>query len=96
MPPATKTTTPTRGDDVAAVKDLVAWLRMSGLALSALRVGDIELHISTPARLPVLNLDDAAASATNIYEQYGGDALKELQRLQVSEIDDDDQPAVSS
>lgn len=94
MPPSNTTMTLTPGDDVAAAKDLVAWAKTSGVTLTIVKVGAVELHIAPDVRAPNVTLP--ATPATNLYEQYGGDALAELTKLQQQDVDDDDQPAVQA
>lgn len=82
MPPGAKTTKTTAsrrpGDDQRA-RDLLSWCRKSGIHVSRVRVGDVELDgLVDITRIPIPEVG-TQGQQTDLREQFGGAALARLE-----------------
>jgi hypothetical protein len=81
-------------DQVKAAQDMIIWARKHQVVLARVKVGDVEVDVLSMvvAAAPPSKLDEAKAKQ-NLYQQYGGEVIAELERAEnESVVEDDDEP----
>jgi hypothetical protein len=74
-------------------------LRAEGFHATAIRIGDVELHLAPviEAKAPGAFAAPTRATAASVMEEYGGpEFAKALEQTAPDLVDDDEQPAVRS